>query len=103
MKIEIIKDYQGASLLSKISGILFGVFLTSLIFLFSIKLLEEIGLYLGLVLTILIAILGFRYTKKRTTLRMITWGLSITLTLGIISYIAGLIILSYAFEGWGEF
>ncbi len=94
MKIEITKNGQGANLLSKISGILFGVFLTSLIFLFSIKILEEIGLYIGLILTILIIVSGFYYTKKRSTLRMITWGITVTLTLGIISYIAGLIILT---------
>lgn len=94
MEIKITQKEQGSNLLSKFTGVLFGIFLTSVIFLFSIKLLEEIGLYIGLVLTILIIGLGFRYTKKRSTLRMITWGITVTLTLGIISYTAGLIILT---------
>lgn len=94
MEIKIIKKGQGSNFLSKFTGVLFGVFLTSVIFLFSIKLLEEIGLYIGLVLTILIIILGFYYTKKSSTLRMIIWGITVTLTLGIISYIVGLIVLT---------
>lgn len=94
MEIKITQKGQGANLLSKFTGILFGIFLTSVIFLFSIKLLEEIGLYIGLVLTILIIVSGFYYTKKGSTLRMIIWGLSTTLILGIILYIAGLIVLT---------
>ncbi len=100
MEVRIVKQDKGAGFLSKVTGVLFGVFLTSVIFAIAIRLFEEIGLYAGLALTIILTILGFLYTKPRTTLRMITWGIAATVVLGTILYIVGVVIISNLLEGF---
>jgi NADH:ubiquinone oxidoreductase subunit 6 (subunit J) len=87
MKIKITKPQQGANFLSKFTGVLFGIFLASLIFALAIRFLDVTGVYVGLALTILLIIVGFYFTKSRTTLRMIVWGLLGTLIIGTILYI----------------
>ena len=100
MEVRIVKQDKGAGFLSKVTGVLFGVFLSSLIFAIAIRLFEEIGLYAGLALTVLLIIFGFLYTKPRTTLRMITWGILATVVLGTILYIVGVAIISNLLEGF---
>ncbi len=100
MEVRIVKQDRGAGFLSKVTGVLFGVFLTSAIFAIAIRLFEEIGLYAGLALTVILTILGFLYTKPRTTLRMITWGIAATVVLGIILYIVGVAMISNLLEGF---
>jgi len=94
MEVRIVKQEGGAGFLSKVTGILFGIFLTSIIFAFSIRILEETGIYIGLVLTALIVVLGFLKTKPKTTLRMIIWGIAVTVVAGTILYAVGIAIIS---------
>ncbi|MFH1533903.1 MAG: hypothetical protein ABID64_03150 [Nitrospirota bacterium] len=94
MEVRIVKQDGGAGFLSKVTGILFGIFLTSIIFAFSIRILEETGIYIGLAFTILIVILGFLKTKPKSTLRMITWGIATTVVVGVILYVVGIAIIS---------
>ncbi len=94
MEVRIVKQDGGAGFLSKVTGILFGIFITSIIFALSIKLFEVPGVYVGLGFTVLIVILGFLKTKPKTTLRMITWGIAITVVAGTILYVVGIAMLS---------
>ncbi|MFH1284646.1 MAG: hypothetical protein ABIH78_03610 [Candidatus Peregrinibacteria bacterium] len=94
MEIRTIKpDKQSVSLLNKITAILFGVFIASMIFAFGIKLFDEIGVYISLAVCAVISFLGFYYAKKSTTLRTVTWGILATAVIGIIGYFIGLAIL----------
>ena len=94
MEVRIVKQDGGAGFLSKVTGILFGVFLSTIIFAFSIRILEETGIYVGLAFTALIVVLGFLKTKPKTTLRMITWGIAVTVVGGTILYFVGMAIIS---------
>lgn len=94
MEVRIVKQDGGAGFLSKVTGILFGIFITSIIFALSIRLFEVPGVYIALVFTILIVILGFLKTKSKTTLRMITWGIAVTIIAGTILYVVGIAMLS---------
>jgi len=100
MEVRIVKPDKGAGFLSKITGILFGVFLTSIIFAISIRIFEVNGIYLGLALTALLVIFGFYKTKPKTTLRMITWGIAVTVVIGITFYIVGMTMISSLLEGF---
>lgn len=94
MEVRIVKKDKGAGFLSKVTGVLFGIFLTSSIFAICIRLLEEIGIYLGLGINLALIILGFLKTKPRSTLRMIIWGMAVLLVCGIILYVVGMAMIS---------
>ncbi|NIA02362.1 MAG: hypothetical protein GWP15_03185 [Nitrospirae bacterium] len=94
MEVRIVKQDGGAGFLSKVSGVLFGIFLTSIIFAFSIRILEETGIYIGLAFTALIVVLGFLKTKSKSTTRMIIWGIAVTVVAGTILYFVGMAIIS---------
>ena len=100
MEVRIVKQEGGAGFLSKITGILFGIFITSLIFAPSIRLFEVPGVYIGLAITTLIVTLGFLKTKPRTTLRMIIWGMAITVVAGSIGYVILITTISNLLEGF---
>ena len=100
MEVQIDNSDKTAKLLQKITGIFFGIFVTSIIIAISIQLLEVTGFYLGFIITAILIFLGFSYTKKSTTLRMITWGMTFTLILGIVLYFVGLNMISNLLEGF---
>ncbi|MBD3360739.1 hypothetical protein GF366_02980 [Candidatus Peregrinibacteria bacterium] len=102
MRIKTEQKNQGTTLLNKIIAILFGIFITSLIFSITIKALEETGIYIGLTISALIIFLGFYYLKKRTILRMIVWGMLITTLIGIIGYFISLTIVDNMLEGFSS-
>ncbi|MFH1218539.1 MAG: hypothetical protein V1679_01725 [Candidatus Peregrinibacteria bacterium] len=95
MKIE-----QKTPLLTLITSILFGIFVTSAIFAITLQALGKTGLYLGLILTASLIFLGFYKAKPRTAFRFITWGMLFTLIVGIIGYFVGLSILKGMLEGF---
>jgi ABC-type Fe3+-siderophore transport system permease subunit len=94
MEVRIVKQDGGAGFLSKITGVLFGIFITSVIFALSIRIFDVPGVYVGLGFTVLIVVLGFLKTKQKTTLRMITWGIAVTVVAGSILYVVGIAMLS---------
>jgi hypothetical protein len=100
MKIEIVKKDRSSSIANKISGILFGIFITSAIFSLSIKTLEEAGIYLGLAISIILGITGFRYTKKGSITRTIIYGIISSTILYTSLYIIGIVIISKTLEGF---
>jgi len=65
-----------ANITTKITFILLGVFIASMALSLSLKTFGETGIWVALILSIIISILGFYYTKKGSTLRLITWGFS---------------------------
>jgi hypothetical protein len=65
-----------ANITTKITFILFGVFVASIALSLSLKLFSEIGIWLALILSTILSILGFYYSKKGSMLRLITWGFS---------------------------
>lgn len=81
-------------ILSKITLALFGVFLTSLIFAFSIQALAEIGIWVALAVCLGLIFCGFYFIKAGTRLRFISWSMLITIILGSIAFVAGLSLLS---------
>lgn len=99
MQITSIKK-KTPGLLNKAIAILFGIFITSFIFALFLKALETIGLYLALILCIGLIFCGFYYIKKGTMLRLITWGMTGTVIIGVIFYIIGMRILSNILEGF---
>jgi len=81
------------SLLNKVILLLFGLFLTTLIFAFSIQLLQELGIWIGILLNTILVFIGFYYVQKGTQLRLITWGILVTLVTGTTFFIIGMQIL----------
>jgi len=65
--------------MNRFIGVLFGIFLTSLIFSITIRVFETTGIYLGAIFTFILTIAGLRFTKPRTLLRLITWSMLGTL------------------------
>lgn len=93
------KEIRKTSLLSKFTLILFGVFLTSLIFAFTVKLFEDIGIWLGLLICLGLIFCGFYYTEPKTRLRLITWSMLITIIAGAIFLTVGINLIT---KGLGE-
>lgn len=93
------KEIRKTSLLSKFTLILFGVFLTSLIFAFTVKLFEDIGIWLGLIICSSLIFCGFYYVQPKTRLRLITWSMLITVLAGAIGLIVGINLIT---KGLGE-
>lgn len=85
-------------LITKLTLLLFGIFLTSVIFAFSIKALGEIGIYLALLVCGGISAFAIIYFKHHPRLRLIVYGMIAMLTLAIIILIAGVGILSGMFK-----
>ncbi|MEK7672624.1 MAG: hypothetical protein AAB373_01945 [Patescibacteria group bacterium] len=84
-------------LLTKFTCGLFGVFMTSIIFAFSIKSFEEIGIWIGLIIASILVTLGLYYSKKssrRSRLRIISWSMLITLLACTLLYFIGLYVIS---------
>lgn len=99
MKINIIRnDIKKLNLLSKFTLILFGIFITSIIFAILIKYLSEFGLWIGLIISLILAFFGFYYIESKTRLRYITWGILGTIVIGATIFFIGLIFITGGIE-----
>lgn len=95
MKIEVTtRDIKNPSILGKLTLVLFGIFLTTLIFAFSIRILSTAGIWIGLLISLAITTAGYYYTEKGSRLRIITWSILVTILIGATIFIAGLGFLS---------
>lgn len=88
------EEKRRTSFFNTIILFLFGVFLTTVIFALSIQLLDQLGLWIGIAITIILIIGGFYYTEPSTALRKITWGLLVTLVGGTLAFFIGLQIVN---------
>jgi Na+/melibiose symporter-like transporter len=86
---------------TKFTLVLLGIFLTSTFFALLMKFLEEIGLWIGLGVSIAIIAAGFYFTKKNTATRYILWGTTGTVVIGIIGFVIGLQVISSMLEKSG--
>ncbi|MFA6305199.1 MAG: hypothetical protein WC651_00520 [Candidatus Gracilibacteria bacterium] len=89
MKIVITTDKsKSLSLLSKISMLFFGAFLTAIIWMLLSKCLGEYGIGIGLWLMVILIFLGLKKTQKGTYPRIIVYGMmaatifAFTITMG---------------------
>lgn len=99
MEVKIInQEAKKINFLAKFTLILFGVFLTSIIFAIPIKYLSEWGLWLGLIISLVLAFIGFYYIKPKTRLRYITWGILGTIIVSVTIFFIGLTILTESIE-----
>ncbi len=87
------------NLLTKISGVLFGIFITSITFAILVQILQELGIWVALILTIALCVAGFKFSKKGKVLRSIAWGMLGTIVLGSLSYFIMLNLLYKGLEG----
>lgn len=94
------KEITRLDLLSKIISVLFGVFITSVIFAICLQSFNETGIYLALALCVILSILGFYYTKKNTILRFMTWAMAVTIALGATLFLVALHYASNMLEGF---
>lgn len=94
------KEKMKLSLLSKITYVLIGIFFTSLTFAISLELFNETGIWLGAIFNAIVVFIGFYYFDKKSTVRIVTWSVFVTLLLGGTAFIVGLQILKSALEGF---
>ena len=80
------QEKKKIDILGKISFTLFGVFLTSMIFSTSVKLLNTAGIWVGFLICGGLVFCGFYYINKGSSLRIVTWGILSTLVIGIIGF-----------------
>lgn len=100
MEIHVIKkEIRKDGLLTKLTLILLGIFITSSIFAFTTQIFPNYGLWIGLGITILLIFLGFYFVNKGTRLRLITWSITVTLIISTALFIVGIEILSKMLEG----
>jgi len=88
MEIKVKKTPSAFTLIQKVTFLLFGIFITSIIFAVLLQTLGRTGLYIGLLVSIILIFCGFYYIKKNTRLRIITWGILLTVILGIAFYLS---------------
>ena len=86
--------------MARITLILFGIFITSIIFALTVKAFQEIGIWIGLIICLALIFCGFYYTLPSTRIRVIAWSMLITLIISIIVYFAGLSYISKNLEGF---
>ncbi|MBU1151732.1 hypothetical protein KJ632_02800 [Patescibacteria group bacterium] len=84
--------------LLKISNILFGIFLASLLFVIPMQLLGKNGIYLGFVLSLGVGIAGTIYTKPKSNLRLISYSLIATVIAILVIYFVMMSYLQSALE-----
>jgi len=100
MEVKIVKkEIRKDNILTKFTLILLGVFILSAIFAFSTQLFPDFGIWIALIVCILLIFSGFYYIEKGTRLRIVTWGMLITLIAGAILFFVGLSMLETALEG----
>lgn len=100
MEIHVIKkEIRKDGLLTKLTLILLGIFITSSIFAFATQIFPNYGLWIGIIIVGIFIFGGFYYTDKGTRLRLITWSTLVTLILGAALFIIGIELLLKALEG----
>ncbi|MEK7126506.1 MAG: hypothetical protein AAB848_00210 [Patescibacteria group bacterium] len=85
-------------LLTKLILILLGIFVTSLTFATTIKFLQETGIWLGLIISMIIILTGFYYTSPGNKLRMILWSIAGTIITFFALFIVWLEIINKALK-----
>ncbi len=76
------------TIFNKISYVLVGILITSLIFSITLKYFQEPGIWIGIVLTLIVSSLGFFYSKKYQPLKLISAGILGTLiVVGILYFV----------------
>lgn len=78
---------------------LLGILIDCILFGITVQLFNVAGIWIGLILSIAIALAGFYYTEKNTYLRLITWGILLTVISGTVIFIAGMTFFSKSLEG----
>ncbi|MEK7547417.1 MAG: hypothetical protein AAB540_00830 [Patescibacteria group bacterium] len=85
-------------LLTKLILILLGIFVTSLTFATTIKFLQETGIWLGLIISMIIILTGFYYTSPGNKLRIILWSIAGTIITFFALFIVWLEIINKALK-----
>lgn len=89
-------EIRKTNFLTYLTLILFGVFFTSVIFAFTVKLFEIPGIWIGLIVCVAIIATIFYYKPKGSRsaptryLRVIAWSMLATLIIGTTIYFVGL-------------
>ncbi len=86
--------------ITKVTLILLGVFISSVILGTSIQLLETKGLWLGIILSLLCVAYGLYYCPKNSYRRIVSWGILGSLILGTILFVIGISLVSSGLEGF---
>jgi hypothetical protein len=98
MEINVTNEPRKPDLISKFTFILFGIFLTSMIFALLIKALTEAGIYISLILCTGLAIASLVYLKDRPRIRLIAYGMLTMVVISIIVLALSLTMLSGALQ-----
>ena len=85
-------------LLTKLILILFGIFVTSLIFATTIKFLQEAGIWIGLIISMILILTGFYHTSPGNKLRIILWTIAGTIITFFALFIVWLEIINKAIK-----
>lgn len=95
MEIKTSNDQSALSrFLLNFSLILLGTLITAVIFTQLVRSLGEWGIWISIIVSGLISFSGFYWGEKGTKLRLIIWGVTATLILGIIAFVVGLSLVS---------
>ena len=100
MEIKISQTNLKTGILSKITLVLFGIFLASTILAINLQLLKENGIVSGIISNALVVALGLYYTKPLSRLRLITWSILTTTALITIGGVVLIYILKTNLEGF---
>lgn len=94
MEIKTIKKDPARPFLGKLMAILFGIFITSILFALLLKTLDIKGLWLGLTLCAILIFCGFYYVNKGNVFRLMIWGMTGTILIVAVIYFIGLYVIS---------
>lgn len=94
------REIRHTNFLTRLTLILFGVFLTSLIFAIAVKIMEETGIWIGLIICLAAAGSILYYRKPGSSLRIIAWSMLCMVVFCLIIYFVGLNYLAKTFEGF---
>lgn len=83
-------EIRKINLMTRITLILFGIFITSTIFALTVKIFEEIGIWIGLIICIALSFCGFHFKKPGSRTRVVAWSMLGTILIGTIIYFVGL-------------
>lgn len=92
-------EIRKINLTTRITLILFGVFIASSIFAITIKMFEEIGIWMGLVICLAFSFYGFYYKRSGSRTRIIAWSILATIIVIGIIYFAGLNYIYQSLKG----
>jgi hypothetical protein len=84
-------------MLTKIAATIFGIFFTTAVFaVFTKHFPTEWGIYLALIFCAILIFCGFKFSKKASTIRLMTWGALVMTIVGII----GFFVIKLVFESF---